>query len=138
MSCPISLLYARVYIHATEDPEKVLHALENVIRGRYVVKNVRGHYGNVIQIVEIRLYECEALEALKSILVRLDDVEFTLMLTGVEETRLYLKLDKQQAYRGILKISHGDDTIYLEVRGKTYAVGDMRNFLMSLREALKT
>jgi RNA binding exosome subunit len=60
------------------------------------------------------------------------------MLSGIEESRLYVKFDKQQAYRGVLKVSHGDDVVYVEVRGKTLAMrGDMRTFLTSLREALK-
>jgi RNA binding exosome subunit len=132
------MLIARVYIHATEDPDKVMKALRNVVEGRYVMKSTRGHHGNVIQIVEVKLTECDAFEALRSIITRLDDVEFLLMLSGIEESRLYVKFDKQQAYRGVLKVSHGDDVVYVEVRGKTLAMrGDMRTFLTSLREALK-
>ena len=138
MSCPVSMLIARVYIHATEDPDKVMKALRNVVEGRYVMKSTRGHHGNVIQIVEVKLTECDAFEALRSIITRLDDVEFLLMLSGIEESRLYVKFDKQQAYRGVLKVSHGDDVVYVEVRGKTLAMrGGMRTFLTSLREALK-
>jgi len=59
------------------------------------------------------------------------------MVSGVEGSRLYAKFDKQQAYRGILKISHGDDVIYLEVRMRSLVVKDARNFLSTLREALK-
>jgi RNA binding exosome subunit len=132
------MLIARVYVHATEDPDKVMKALRNVVEGRYVVRSTRGHHGNVIQIVEVKLTECDAFEALRSIITRLDDVEFLLMLSGIEESRLYVKFDKQQAYRGVLKVSHGDDVVYVEVRGKTLAMrGDMRTFLASLREALK-
>lgn len=138
MSCPVSMLTARVYVHATENPDKVIKALRNVVKGRYVMKSTRGHHGNVIHIIEVKLTECDALEALRSIITRLDDVEFLLMLSGIEESRLYVKFDKQQAYRGVLKVSHGDDVIYVEVRGKTLAMrGDMRTFLTSLREALK-
>lgn len=138
MSCPVSMLIARVYVHATEDPDKVMKALRNVVEGRYVMKSTRGHHGNVIHIVEVKLTECDAFEALRSIITRLDDVEFLLVLSGIEESRLYVKFDKQQAYRGVLKVSHGDDVVYVEVRGKTLAMrGDMRTFLTSLREALK-
>jgi RNA binding exosome subunit len=138
VSCPVSMLIARVHVHATEDPDKVMKALRNVVEGRYVMRSTRGHHGNVIQIVEVKLTECDAFEALRSIITRLDDVEFLLMLSGIEESRLYVKFDKQQAYRGVLKVSHGDDVVYVEVRGKTLAMrGDMRTFLTSLREALK-
>ncbi|ACB40313.1 RNA-binding domain-containing protein [Pyrobaculum neutrophilum] len=135
---PISLFYARVYVHATEDPDKVLAALKNVAEGPYVARSAKGHHGNPIQIVELKLHDCEALEAVKSLVARLDDVEFTLLLSGVEERRVYVKLDKQQAYRGVLRISHGDDVIYVEARGRGIAVDDMRSFLLSLRKALKT
>lgn len=138
MSSPISLLYARVYIHATEDPKKVLSALNNVVNGPYVVRVARGHHGNEIQVVETRLSDVDALEALKSILARLDDLEFILLLSGVEGSRLYVKFDKQKAFHGVLKVSQGDDVVYLEVRSRAISVGDFRSFLISLREALKT
>ncbi|MEM1662686.1 MAG: RNA-binding domain-containing protein [Pyrobaculum sp.] len=138
MSSPISLLYIRAYVHATEDPKKVLAALNNIVRGPYVTKTVRGHYGNQIQIIELNLSEFEALDALKSILAKLDDVEFTLLLSGIEESKLYAKFDKQKAVQGVLKISQGDDVIYLEARCKTFVVNDFKNFLISIREALKT
>lgn len=138
MSSPISLLYIRAYVHATEDPKRVLAALNNIVRGPYVIKTVRGHYGNQIQIIELNLSEFEALDALKSILAKLDDVEFTLLLSGIEESKLYAKFDKQKAVQGVLKISQGDDVIYLEARCKTFVVNDFKNFLISIREALKT
>lgn len=137
MTCPVATLIARVYIHATEDPDKVIKALRNVVEGPYVLRSTRGHHGNVIHIVEVKLTECDAYEVLKSIAAKLDDVEFVLMLSGIEETRLYVKFDKQQAYRGLLKVSQGDDVIYVEVRGRSVAIDDMRRFMTSLREALK-
>ena len=137
MTCPVATLIARVYIHATEDPDKVIKALRNVVEGPYVLRSTRGHYGNVIHIVEVKLTECDAYEVLKSIVARLDDIEFVLMLSGIEESRLYVKFDKQQAYRGLLKVSQGDDVIYVEVRGRSIAIDDMRRFMTSLREALK-
>ncbi len=137
MTCPIATLIARVYIHATEDPDKVIKALRNVVEGPYVLRSTRGHHGNVIHIVEVKLTECDAYEVLKSIVARLDDLEFVLMLSGIEESRLYVKFDKQQAYRGLLKVSQGDDVIYVEVRGRSIAIDDMRRFMTSLREALK-
>lgn len=137
MTCPVATLIARVYIHATEDPDKVIKALRNVVEGPYVLRSTRGHHGNIIHIVEVKLTECDAYEVLKSIVAKLDDVEFVLMLSGIEETRLYVKFDKQQAYRGLLKVSQGDDVIYVEVRGRSVAIDDMRRFMTSLREALK-
>ncbi len=137
MTCPVATLIARVYIHATEDPDKVIKALRNVVEGPYVLRSTRGHHGNIIHIVEVKLTECDAYEVLKSIVAKLDDVEFVLMLSGIEETRLYVKFDKQQAYRGLLKVSQGDDVIYVEVRGRSVAIDGMRRFITSLREALK-
>jgi len=137
VTCPIATLISRVYIHATEDPDKVIKALRNVVEGPYVLRSARGHHGNIIHVVEVKLTECNAYEVLKSIVARLDDLEFVLMLSGIEESRLYVKFDKQQAYRGLLKVSHGDDVIYVEVRGRSIAIDDMRRFMASLREALK-
>ncbi|ABP51478.1 MULTISPECIES: RNA-binding domain-containing protein [Pyrobaculum] len=138
MSCPTSFLYARAYAHATEDVEKVVRAVRSVVEARFTATTARGHHGNVIIIIEARLEDCEALEALKSIISRLDDVEFTLMLSGIEEGRLYVKFDKQQAFLGVLRVAHGDDVVYLEVRTRSLVVRDVREFLISLREALKT
>ncbi|MFN3803618.1 MAG: RNA-binding domain-containing protein [Pyrobaculum sp.] len=131
---PISLLYARAYIHSTEDPVRVIRALKNVVEGRYAVKTAVGHYKNLIHIVEIKLVDWDAFEALKSIISRLDDVEFTLFLSGAEKNRLYVKFDKQHAYRGLLRVSRGDDVIFLEVRSRSLVVDDMRQLLSSLKQ----
>ncbi|MEZ0319064.1 MAG: RNA-binding domain-containing protein [Pyrobaculum sp.] len=133
MLCPISLFYARAYVHSTEDLEKVVKALRTAVEGRYVVSTVKGHHGNPIQIIEVRLEDWEALDALRTLINRLDDVEFTLLLSGVEETRLYVKFDKQQAYRGVLRVSQGDDVIHVEVRGRSLQIGDMKTYLQQLR-----
>ncbi|MFN7105292.1 MAG: RNA-binding domain-containing protein [Pyrobaculum sp.] len=76
----------------------------------------------------------DAFEVLKSIVSRLDDVEFSLFLSSAEKNRLYVKFDKQHAYRGQLRVSHGDDVIFLEVRSRSLVVDDLRQFISSLKQ----
>ncbi len=134
MSCPVTLLYVRTYVHSTEDVDKVLQALKTVVSGGYVMRSIYGHYRNPIQIIEVKLHDWEALEALKTIVSRLDDVEYVLLLSGVEGNRLYVKFDKQHAYRGVLKISQSDDVIYVELRTRSLVVKDITQFLNSIRK----
>lgn len=135
VTCPISQFYARAYVHSTEDLEKVVKALRTVVNGPLVSRTTKGHHGNTIQVLEVKLSDCDALDALRALVSRLDDVEFQLLLSGVEGVRLYAKFDKQQAFAGRLRISHGDDVIFIEIRARSLEVADFREFLKKFRNA---
>lgn len=124
----------RAYIHATEEPSKVLQAVRNVVPGSAVVTPARGHRGNFIGIVEVELRGCDALIALRRLLSRLDSVERALLLSGIDrdDFALRARLDKQAAYMGRLALAAGDDVIALEAKFDRSSVGDVADFLKSI------
>lgn len=119
---------ARVFVYGTEDEERVVGALLDVLgrghdpaaRGRLTRSRIKGHYGT-----EILLYEGTAkspkdlrrtFERLRSSapLVRTLRDEFA---ARVDEDRvLHFRLDKQDAVDGKLVLGAGGDTIDFEVK----------------------
>jgi len=116
---------ARVICHATEDEKKVLKALENVLGsiegGRLKREQLTGHYGDPIILLTLELSDEDrakaVLERLKKGLSALE--KLTLVSEAFEEKGqegiLYVRLDKQSAYLGSLKLSNRD-SIKLELR----------------------
>ncbi len=116
---------ARVICHATEDEKKVLKALENVLGsiegGRLKREQLAGHYGDPIILLTLELSDEDrakaVLEKLKKGLSALE--KLTLVSEAFEEKGqegiLYVRLDKQSAYLGSLKLSNRD-SIKLELR----------------------
>ena len=116
---------ARVICHATEDEKKVLKALENVLGsiegGRLKREQLTGHYGDPIILLTLELSDEDrakaVLEKLKKGLSALE--KLTLVSEAFEEKGqegiLYVRLDKQSAYLGSLKLSNRD-SIKLELR----------------------
>lgn len=133
MRCPVATLRLRAYIHATEEADRVLAAVRNVTRGAAVIVQARGHHGNAIDVVEVELHGCEALEALRNLIKRLDGTERALLLSGVDADDLVLrvKLDKQAAYLGRLRPASGGDVIVLEAKFNRSVVKDVVGFLMT-------
>lgn len=132
----------RVIAHATEDLEKVGEALLNAIppslRERVEIGAVRtrGYYGNEIVILSLTLRKKRAKEALTWILCSLPpaDREFlisTLALrAGTRSSHLHIRLDKQEAYMGRLRLSEGGDVIKIEATiVGVMSQDDMKQFL---------
>lgn len=121
----------RVSVHATEDEEKVVTALLNVIpkelRDRVKIEReeYEGHYGNPILVLTITVEGEDAESVLSYILSRLDSVDKKLLAASLEERvdkegSLYFRLSKQDAYQGRLSVYESDDVIRVSVgfRGK--------------------
>ena len=116
---PIGYIDARVFAHATEDPEKVLTAVRNVLPEElsesiiFQKTMLTGHHGNPIILFQTKLVDKQALPAvLEKIgagLTSLDketlDRDLKLHL---EKRNLYLRFDKQSAYAGEFRFSQND------------------------------
>jgi len=139
-------LHARTYVHATEDREKVLKALSTVfpedIRGSLnpSIEVYEGHYGNPIEVVTVDLNDSSlALKTLKYIVDRLSEADRSRLLNTLEERvdrhgGLYIRLSKQEAFRGFIVLEDGDDVIRIHVRfsgGKKEALRYYRELLSS-------
>lgn len=116
---------ARAICHATEDERKVLKALENVfgsIEGAKLKREqLSGHYGDPIVLLTLELRdEDRAKTVLENLKKGLSVAEkFTLVSEAFEEKGqegiLYVRLDKQSAYLGRLRLSERD-AVKLELR----------------------
>ncbi|MEM0456149.1 MAG: RNA-binding domain-containing protein [Nitrososphaerota archaeon] len=116
---------ARVICHATEDEKKVLKALENVLgsieKGKLKREQLIGHYGDPIVLLTLELNDEDQAKAVLDKLEKCLSVieKSTLVSEAFEEKGqegiLYVRLDKQSAYLGSLRLSDSD-AIKLEIR----------------------
>ncbi|RLG88971.1 MAG: exosome protein [Thermoprotei archaeon] len=113
----------RTYVHATEDLEKVKKALINIlpvgVRGNVNIDIVKtkGHYGNEISILSIKLKGRSSDELLRNILCRLSESERGILIASLSDrvdprvSHLYIRLSKQDAYLGRIRLLDGSDVI---------------------------
>lgn len=142
MKFPIGYVDVRVFAHATEDVDKVLGAIRNVLPPElhetviFKKKNLAGHYGNPIVLFEARIKDKimaqTVFEKLSSGLSTLDKE----ILSGeidqrFERGNLYLRVDKQSAYLGEFKLSSADPIhfrIHFKRHGKEEVLEICRKF----------
>ncbi|MEM2096128.1 MAG: RNA-binding domain-containing protein [Candidatus Caldarchaeum sp.] len=124
-------LRVRVHSYATEDLDKVMKAVENVLGGVgfNVEKNVvEGHYGDPITVVECSVAdEGDVLKVFRNVVKHVG-----YGAVGVEAKpggggRLHLRVDKQKAYQGSLADSDVDP-----VKLEFSYVGDWREMYRCL------
>jgi RNA binding exosome subunit len=115
----------RVFAHATEDIDKVLMAAHNVLPTEsastavFKKTDLTGYHGNPITLFEARIKsrkEAQAfLEKLASGLSIMDkEMLGSEIVQHLEKGNLYIRLDKQSAYLGELKLG-STDTIHLRM-----------------------
>jgi RNA binding exosome subunit len=116
---PIAYVDIRFCAHATEDPDKVVKAVYNIFPSDQTEEiafnrsSVEGHYGNPITFFETRIKDKETVRALvenlSANLGSLDKEELSRELNRcVEKGSLYLRLDKQAALQGKIKLVTSD------------------------------
>lgn len=128
---PIGYVNIRVFAHATEDQEKVVQAVRNILPvelGESAVfrkTDLTGHHGNPITLIEAELIDREkllsVLEKIGAGLTSLDKEALnTEMELHLEKGNLYLRFDKQRAFLGEPRFS-SNDPIHFRVhfRNKT-------------------
>ncbi|MEM3626490.1 MAG: RNA-binding domain-containing protein [Candidatus Bathyarchaeia archaeon] len=125
---PIKHIDLRVFAHATEDTDKVLNAVRNIlpadVANTVVFKktNLAGHHGNPIILFEARIKEKNAVKALfeklSSKLSPLDKEQLKSEINQhLDKGNLYIRLDKQSAYLNELKLCTADP-IHLKMHFK--------------------
>lgn len=116
---PIGYIDVRVFAHATEDDEKVLCAVRNIlpeeISGNVAFQktSLTGHHGNPIILFESKLTDKQklngTLEKIVTGLTALDkDTLCREIKLHLEKGNLYLRFDKQSAFQGKIKFSSND------------------------------
>jgi len=125
---PIAYIEVSFFAHATEDPEKVVKAAQNVISTGLVEKiifkktSLKGDHGNLIMFFKARTEEESIAESVVNhISLRLSALDKEVLLRDLglhlEKGSLYIRLDKQAAFKGNLRLSTGDP-IHLRIRFK--------------------
>jgi RNA binding exosome subunit len=125
-------------VHATEDPDKVKKALtilypEETYDLPFNEKMLKGHYGNPIIIIRSRIKRKKLIEAflenLSALLTELDKQNITQgSNSSTEEDSLYLRFDKQSAFKGKLKLSN-PDPIHVRIKFRRASDGTKQNIV---------
>jgi RNA binding exosome subunit len=128
----IGYVDVRVFAHATEDPEKVLTAVRNILPeelGECVVfrkTDLTGHHGNPIFLFETKIEDKQVLPAiLQKIgagLTALDKEQLAGELKlHLEKRNLYLRFDKQAAFQCQVRFSQNDPVHFkMHFKNKTF------------------
>ena len=116
-----------VISHATEDVEKVCQAARNILpaelRGKITFKrtSLTGHHGNPITGLKAALIDWNMTERfIKDLVLRLSSLDKTLLSDNLDQCidhdgNLYLRFDKQAAYRGEIRLRQ-DDPIRMKLK----------------------
>ncbi len=138
----VAYVDVRFFVHATEDLNKVVKAVHQVLPADYVddivlKKNaLRGHYGNPITLFETRIKKKKIVEALvKNVFSNLKEPDKESLLreidSHVEEGSLYLRLDKQAAFQGEMRLCIADP-IRVRIRFRKKRIEDIVNICQEL------
>jgi RNA binding exosome subunit len=132
---PVAYVDVRFCAHATEDLDKVMEAVQNVLPSDHIEdisfkrSNLEGHYGNPITFFETRIKDKETIRALvenlSANLSSLDKDELGRTINRcVEKGSLYIRLDKQAALKGKIKLVTSDP-IHIRIRFKKSKIEDV-------------
>lgn len=115
---PVRKVEVNVFVHATEDEEKVKQALRNIIPEYIPLNlsstNVEGYYGDPIRLLETEFHKWKTCtDILKNLFRNLSSLDQDKILREAqrridESGNLYLRLDKQEAFNKKLKLSDKD------------------------------
>jgi len=124
MKAKVSQIELEAFCHATEDEDKVITALLNLVpkglrekaKRKIKVSHLKGYHGNPIRILKLRLSKPrEAERTLTHILTSLERDGVLYILNTLEErvegSHLYIRVDKQAAYLGSPRPLAGDDVV---------------------------
>ena len=132
---PIAYIDIRFFVHATEDVDKVVEAVQHALPSdrmediAFNKSNLRGHYGNPITLFEAKIKNKETIRALvdnlSSHLSELDKETLSREIhLHVEKGSLYVRLDKQAALQGKLKLCTSDP-IRIRIRFRKRKIEDI-------------
>ena len=132
---PVAYVDVRFCAHATEDVDKVVKAVQNTLPSDHIEditfkrSNLEGHYGNPITFFDARIKDKETVRALvKNLSVNLSSVDKEelgrTMNRCVEKGSLYIRLDKQAALQGKIKLVTSDP-IHIRIRFKKSKIEDV-------------
>jgi RNA binding exosome subunit len=133
--------------HATEDLDRVIAALKNAIprdlwnelERSMKILSLEGYYGNPVTRIVAVLKGKEAENAVKHILLSIDRSDFETLVFTLDRRfdgkgRVFIRLSKQDAYLGKLRIAEGDDVLKIVITlPGARRIEDVEKALRSLR-----
>ena len=116
---PVAYIDIKFFAHATEDLEKVMEAVKHILPANRVEEidfrknGLKGHHGNPIVFFQAKIEGKDLVKAvIDSIFSRLSELDKEMLRKEikmhVEKGSLYLRLDKQAAFQGVVKIGVAD------------------------------
>ncbi|MGC8896046.1 MAG: RNA-binding domain-containing protein [Candidatus Bathyarchaeia archaeon] len=116
---PIGYIDIRVFAHATEEVDKILTAVRNTLPAEladtitFKKTNLTGHHGNPITLLEARVKEKNAVQAVfEKLASSLSPLDKELLRNEIRQHldggNLYIRLDKQSAYLNEVKLCTTD------------------------------
>lgn len=124
---PIAYVDVRFCVHATEDMDKVMEAMQTVLpieseedEITFDENATEGHYGNPITFFETRIKNKKVIKALiENLSDKISSLDKTILSETLdrcfEKGSLYLRVDKQAAMQGKIKLVTSDP-IRLRIR----------------------
>lgn len=121
-------IHLRTYAHATESREKVVKALMELLPEDLrssvspSIEVYEGYYGNPIEVITVDVNDPRlTTRILEYIVSRLSDMDRRRLLATLEDRvdrngDLYLRFNKQEAFRGSIALEEGDDVVRVHVR----------------------
>lgn len=133
------------FIHATEDPDKVLEAVKQILPKEHadgVVfnrSNLTGHHKNPIVLLEAKIKNKVIVEAfIEKLAGSLKEGDKKQLSSEIkrhvdDKGSLYLRLDKQEAFFGYMRLGHADSIrVRMKLRHSRKRVEEIVNVYRSL------
>ena len=123
---PVSMIEVSLFVHATEDLDKVMESLKNVLGDNianisFHRDDLQGHYGNPIIFLKAKIREDALIKGIMEALAeRIENADRGYLLSNAERCTddkgsFFLRLDKQAAYLGRIVASQADP-IHIKIR----------------------
>ncbi|MCD1296151.1 exosome protein [Methanocella sp. CWC-04] len=137
----IHYILFRTQAHATEDVSRVQEALETVLPEDTPIEfeETEGYFGNPIKILTARIEKKKAAEKyIEFLRTSLPEADLNELIKELpervdDECNFYLRLSKQDAYLGDVRITYAEDAIAVRVKLAAYPA-KYENGLKIIRE----
>ncbi len=110
-----------VIVHATENISKIFEAFEilDIQKEDFTINKIQGHFENSIIMLNVKIEKKQAQKVVDKMLELLPTQQITELAEQIEErtvnSRLHMRLDKQELVKGRLTIREGGGAIKLKI-----------------------
>ena len=142
MKSTIQSLDVSLLLHATEDSERVIAAVRELIDvdGTLETEEMEGHFGNRIKKVSVHLHGDQATKAFALLIARMPGALRKELAKDIdrltdEHSSLFLRFDKQKLIKGEIATGY-EDAIRLKVKPRAFLMhGHAREFFLEQLKA---